>query len=1407
MLTIGELVSLDEQAQFRNDVQLDAFDNPVKNMALLRSYLFTASAPNTEAGDARSVSSVDLLEQLVQAFLSDRLENRLVTIANYGHGKSHLALALANLFSKPFDSPEVQLILSKLANAVTNSAKAARYRTFKESKGEFLVVRLRGDLTRNLHEQVIAGIERAIDEHPSIAGRRPNFWYSSAKTFLENLSGADRLRADGYLEQHSVDVPLLIRQIEERKDVYEVCVNLSKHLYQVPMNFGGEVGLKHLIDWTVRNCCMDNGSIAGILILFDEFSLYVDRYGRKGAAAELQDLLNGVDDHQGKVVFLAFAQHDPSAGATNMAGVGGAGDNLAKALTRLPKKLVLYSLMESVIDAYLKQNEDAWRMLLQNKKFEGSLYQASDVANEMFKGRYDRDLRWSFEKFQETISKGCFPLHPITTVLLCNLRFSAAGDIGVPRTVLGFVLEQLKRRKDELVVADGKVNWIIPAFLVDYFEPRLRGEHYSAYKKALQRLDPSFTPEHESILKGLLLQELAGIKLRGEEQVLFLAHCSGVGDKIAVQLLKALVDSRCIRYDQQRKVNSFIASDESPEALESLVAEKLIELPFDEQTALGILNDLKSISGISFASISVSVDWGEPSDWAAKQSLVPASFLTRNCLANQVEYYEPRIREVAGGERGAVIWIWASSEDELEWLRPNLASIVDQAFDDDTPVPAICMLPTSPLPELVTTYQRLRALNTFTQDEIQRVGKKIYEDELLTAKLGIVQTIGQLCGEESLVADIPRPSDVYCVPRAYRNRVAGLSKPTIKNVLAQTYRDAYRNAPPGFFRQYKLNASKLKNATKLVAGLLIENSPETLRTGIRTDNVAADLCSKFLQKEWGILTTDYRIQQPTSQPVARAWATLDAAFPPGCRETPVEDVLVNLLNPPNGYDHNTATLLFCAWFGYNRQDLQMSLNGTLANRVTLAQSLSTSPKDFINELCIQRPLSLARRDIEQIVKDIRILLDRIRREKFTQDEARQAVAALAEFSKDGRNNSEIRELAKNGATTLGVGIETAEEYDRQVKKILNALTSTDLGSLTGLLGQILGLPESTLVLSTAASPADVRSEVISRLTLVVEMDCTNYEKLEQLRSFDNNVAQLRTRRVIVERVGLATLVQRFDKAISTVNAKAEQLEIREREEALRVEINSFDVGAPLTRLLDARRRLEEISGLSEETMRLRNIRLQAVQNEIDTLERKAKGWSSEIDAITDLETLHSTHRELLQIINRYKGSQYSSTIDQVDQRILTLRSYLSDLGMIQNNLNGNIRTLADIAAVIQQMAELREKYRDMLSESQLKKLDEAIQEVKSVSREKEREAIVWLGERRTEYETNKNVVSLQRQIETPPAFLPEDAAIQLSVLRYEVQQKIDTDIVSSIEQKFRSIASVEQRRQCIERLQSLLDAN
>jgi hypothetical protein len=480
MLNIGNLVKIDEQAEFRNDVQISAYEDPQRNLALLRSYLFTSAAP----GDQHP--SVGLLEVLLQAFLSERVENRYVAIANYGHGKSHLALALANYFGKPTQSDETKLIMDKITNAVHDEAKASRYRDFKHSKGEFLVIRLRGDILRSLREQFPAALEKALGEHAVTANIELPFWSADAAKFLRGLKNDDLNRANDFLKEHRLDVPLLLHEVQERRvEALDRCVELVQHLYDLPSNFGGHIVLKQAIQWTVEQFVGQGKPFAGVLILFDEFSQYVQHYVRSAWSGELQDLLQGVDDHRGKVVFLAFAQHDPETVAENMLGASQALDSVKRELTRLPKKLHLYSLMESVIDAYLQPaRKDGWEEFNREQKVRGSLARATDVTFELYKKRYQQTLKWSIEKYQETVTKGCFPLHPLTTALLCNLRFQEATAMaGTPRTVLGFVMEQLERLQDTPAY-DGKMNWVLPVTLVDYFEERLAGDRYRVYDNA-----------------------------------------------------------------------------------------------------------------------------------------------------------------------------------------------------------------------------------------------------------------------------------------------------------------------------------------------------------------------------------------------------------------------------------------------------------------------------------------------------------------------------------------------------------------------------------------------------------------------------------------------------------------------------------------------------------------------------------------------------------------------------------------------------------------------------------------------------------------------------------------------------------------------------------------------------------
>ncbi len=357
MSTIGELVQLDAEAAFRSDVQLDAYDKP-HNRGLLRSYLFTDAAPQGLA------SSRSILKTIVDAYNNGRLENRMVVIANYGHGKSHLALSLANFFGRPAGSEEVRIVLSKVAQASRDTAGAALFDEFKRNRPRHMVLRLRGDMAGSLRSQFVRALEEAMQGEPTLRNQTPPFWFTEAEEQLRRLQGEHLQKANAYLKQYRQTVDDLIEAVQARRlDVYDRCVGVIFAAYGIRPNFGAEVSLKEIINWAAKELCGPGKAFSGILILFDEFSLYLQNYVSQKSANELQDLMNGVDDQRQKVVVVAFSQHDPITYVQSLMPAGMVRESVIRELSRLPQKIFLYSLMESVIDAYLNQTPQLWNEL------------------------------------------------------------------------------------------------------------------------------------------------------------------------------------------------------------------------------------------------------------------------------------------------------------------------------------------------------------------------------------------------------------------------------------------------------------------------------------------------------------------------------------------------------------------------------------------------------------------------------------------------------------------------------------------------------------------------------------------------------------------------------------------------------------------------------------------------------------------------------------------------------------------------------------------------------------------------------------------------------------------------------------------------------------------------------------
>lgn len=1290
---IADLVKVDERAAFRNDVQLDNFDNPQLNLGLVNSYLFSSALPGgSSVAQSSVIAPTGVLDNLVQAFANSRLDNRFYLIATYGHGKSHLALALANYFSRAYDAPEVSILIKKLANTLSSPAQAKRYDDFKRARGEFLVLRLRGDVPHSLHEQVLLGLEKALGEHTATCGQKMPFWFGEAERIIGGFGASEKDKANRYLESAGYDIPLLLQRLGRREDVYDLCVKVIQHVSGIRPHLGGEVSLAQVVRWAADTFCGDGKPLGGLLILFDEFSLYVQRYVQRNAVGELQDLLNGVSDQQGKTAFLAFSQLDLMQMADNPHIAGETRSGLKRELTRIPKKWVLFSLMESVVDAYLIQDDKCWEMFLTDKKISGTLYKATDVAWERFNRRYSATLRWSFEQFQEQVTKGCFPLHPITTYLLCNLKLQS-DDAGTPRTVLGFVLEQLRARQDEPAANENRANWILPIELVDYFEGRLTGDVYAQYTAARRTIGNDAPEGQLAILKALLLQFLAEVSARGDEQTDFLAHAAGLEEKTAKQALRALSDNNVIRYDHSYKVYTFWPASTQPKVLEDFIQKKLERLSWSEETLADLNRTLAELPNSYFGSIDIKVDWGHATDWAAREYIVTADLLTPGWLQNIALTYDYTQRNLIEGDRGAVVWVVANQDEEAASIREKTSAALQAAFANlsQNPPVVVAVVPMRAQPELLNAYRRRWALQQLSQKERADAGKEMYEAETKQVDEALLRALKAIRSDDKLPAEVQRHRNAYMVPTAYIGDLRGSEQVSLRDLFLRLYRKAFEYAPAEFFTQYRVasrGANKLRDATRKTSQALMRNAAADLKALARSDSLMRDLCDKFLVQKWELLTTDYRIrEQPGSRRIRETWQHLDNTIKPENSENKLCDALFPLLNPPYGYDYNTALLLFAAWFGYHRLDLEVSINGSRKQQQALIDLVEKGSKEFFCSIAVSDIVSLQRRVIPD-TSEVKKRIQDAAQISLAFETAMNEVIALREIAGDERYNADLRNGAQNTANNLEQAIDIANRYDQaaaQIKeRVIRANTAQELISLQKNIAQ---LPVLGNVAAHEETPARLKALIDQRFADVIETICQENESPTRLTEVELKRMRLTNEKSAVAGVGLPALTQRIEASLARLAQREAELkqalQEEQRYQSLQAIIETVDPHGRLQQLLSGKATLQELTDLSDPLIRQRDIRLQQVEKAIAEIRNQITQNQRLLENVSQLDELRTVRDKLVALRPRCADTNEATEIEKLLLQADQTRARLEDQARRHAEQKEIIRSVSDKAPLRQ----------------------------------------------------------------------------------------------------------------------------
>lgn len=948
-MLLKELVEVNQKGNVANAVNFDMMDNPETNQDLCDSYIFNYDPKKPQ------LSTVGILDRLKESFNSRIEPNVHMMIQQYGKGKSHFAIVLANFFGKSADRPEVHGIIDQVDKATSGSSKviAEKIRSYKQRQEKpHLVLCLSGDKGGDIRKQFLqvvideleaAGVDSAIATHMC---REP-------LTYLESFSPENKAKADAYLESlgnPDGDVNSLITQLQKTNPrVIRAVKDVCRHISNVTPDFQDDISVEAILRDLLDNLCSgENAQFSGILILFDEMNYYLqswaaDQIGAGGTA--LQNITNICELYKGKIALLSFTQINP---ATAVGISFNVKESYLKLSSRLAPKESTYdgpaSSLELVIDNMLTQQEDTpqWRDFLH--RWDTTLLSTAHDAFEKRVKTYQQ-RGWSIEYFYNHLSKGCFPLHPITAYLLCNLGFTQ--DRTAIQFIKGYVSQFIE---DKPVEEAGQLSYIYPIDLVDTFAENFSNEGiYKRYQEACKVVIGTDNPDELKTLKALFLYFASNEKLSKddrEEHEALLKALAGLSVSRLKAALHSLTNTRdLIFYNPEIKLYRFwegVSPKGVEDEVEDLIRDKVASL----KSLVGVCQtNRQTLLGDTFCVAKQFVDDRKlvSNDWRYERRFYTPEALIRDLRS------ERTMRSTE--ERGILAYVLAEDQEELIDLRLTINEHLSKS-------PNKCSIAVAIPSEAVGDLARVLLKQT-TLASVGSQQRKMWG----TAACGQLE---QRWSEQitKRLRQILKSCSYHCTAL---NKISVDQQNQPSLIVSTLLKELYYFVPPiNGTDKLRSNHPTGKKIVKSVCNQLFSDtlSPQTLQE--RSYKTVTD--SVFV-KSWGLLSKSYAPQEPEDKHIKAAWNEIE-------RLTDLKGELEKsfslsniwriLSEPPYGYSEYNFTILFSVWLAYHRKDV--SLKGPIAVKRSSTQQVSVKQeplKYWANTDLFENSITFVSKWIEQ----------------------------------------------------------------------------------------------------------------------------------------------------------------------------------------------------------------------------------------------------------------------------------------------------------------------------------------------------------------------------------------------------------------------------------------------------------
>lgn len=392
-------------------------------------------------------SSIAILERYFAAIAGVSAEHATILIGPYGKGKSHLLLVLLSLLQEK--SEQNDALLKKIEEHAQSEGSKNIRNVVKAGK-RYLPVLVNPTAENDLNQTFLMALREALLRE-NLGHIAPDSYYSEA---IKTIEGWKRSYPDTYrkfeelLKEQGISCNKFKKALEQQeKCQLEFFVKnypiLTAGSIFAPMLQTGALKLYQQIGRILTEEC----GYAGIYIVFDEFSKYIEGHAEEGFFNDmrtLQDMCELANNSRQKL-FLTLVAHKsiheyakgiPPAAKNAFRGVEGR-------LTEVEFVVSAQNNYELIADAVVKKEPEfsvCYHELEKQKNYHRLLEESWQLP--CFQKLFSED------EFMETIAKGCFPMTPLFNYALLHISEKIAQN---ERTIFTFLAGD----------AQGSLNWLL----------------------------------------------------------------------------------------------------------------------------------------------------------------------------------------------------------------------------------------------------------------------------------------------------------------------------------------------------------------------------------------------------------------------------------------------------------------------------------------------------------------------------------------------------------------------------------------------------------------------------------------------------------------------------------------------------------------------------------------------------------------------------------------------------------------------------------------------------------------------------------------------------------------------------------------------------------------------------------